>query len=247
MALKAVLFDLDDTLWRQLEPPDFTRIQTLQLEAVAPFFCAAPPHLNLQAVIAGFWQEWTAAFSACNRDPEWRELDSTGLVQTYFGANCGPVSRELASALWHAMDVPMVGFDIYEDTLSTLDAVRTHPLRTAVVTNRVNAKLANHLARFGIEVDALVSSATVGYRKPHQAVFEEALRLLDVSLDEAVVVGDSYELDILGAQRAGLRSVLKLNDRDDSPAWRVEHKIRHLAELLPLINRLEEGPSANVL
>jgi len=44
--------------------------------------------------------------------------------------------------------------------------------------------------------------------KPAAAYFEEALRLLGVSADRAVMVGDDVENDVLGAQGAGITGVL---------------------------------------
>jgi HAD superfamily hydrolase (TIGR01458 family) len=44
--------------------------------------------------------------------------------------------------------------------------------------------------------------------KPAAAYFEEALRLLDVTADMAVMVGDDLVNDVLGAQAAGMTGVL---------------------------------------
>jgi HAD superfamily hydrolase (TIGR01549 family) len=139
------------------------------------------------------------------------------------------------------MDVAKVGFAVYDDLLETLAQIRIRNIRMAVVTNRVDARLEEHLTSFGIAVDATVSSASVGYRKPHPAVFEAALRRLDVTPKEAIEVGDSYEVDVLGAKRAGMKSVLKLNDREDRLEWVVDYKIRNLSELLPVLDSLADA------
>jgi HAD superfamily hydrolase (TIGR01458 family) len=44
--------------------------------------------------------------------------------------------------------------------------------------------------------------------KPNAAFFAQALDMMNVSADEALMVGDDIENDIAGAQRAGLRAVL---------------------------------------
>jgi HAD superfamily hydrolase (TIGR01458 family) len=55
--------------------------------------------------------------------------------------------------------------------------------------------------------------------KPHRAFFEQALSLLQVPADEALMVGDDIENDIGGAQGAGIRGVLVCTGkhRADSP------------------------------
>lgn len=242
MALKAILFDLDDTLWRQATPPDFVRLQAQQLACLRPLFDVVLPDAGLAQLISGFWVDWAAAFRACDNDPELRELDCAALVHQFFHANGHPISAGRAREIWYALDVPVSGRVLFDDTRATLNELRRRGIQTAVVTNNPTAALANHLATFGIEVDALVCSTNVGYRKPHAAVFEEALRLLKVAPEEAIEVGDSYDVDVLGAQRAGIRGVLKLNDRDDRPEWQADFKVRRLAELLPLLDQLTLGP-----
>ncbi len=57
-------------------------------------------------------------------------------------------------------------------------------------------------------VDHVVVSAEAGVAKPAPGIFELALRRLQCSAKRAVVVGDSPETDIAGAQHAGVRAVL---------------------------------------
>src|SRR5690606_15877365 len=57
--------------------------------------------------------------------------------------------------------------------------------------------------------DCRISAADAGYLKPHPAIFEHALALVDASPDEAVFVGDNPIADIAGAQGVGMRAVLR--------------------------------------
>lgn len=55
-------------------------------------------------------------------------------------------------------------------------------------------------------VDAVVTSHSVGWQKPHRRIFERALKLADLRTDEsdqAVMVGDRLLADIWGAKRIG--------------------------------------------
>jgi HAD superfamily hydrolase (TIGR01549 family) len=52
-----------------------------------------------------------------------------------------------------------------------------------------------------------MSSAATGIRKPDPLAFAPILALWDLSPASVVVVGDTLEADILGAKRAGMRSV----------------------------------------
>jgi HAD superfamily hydrolase (TIGR01549 family) len=65
------------------------------------------------------------------------------------------------------------------------------------------------LRKFAINryFNAVVISDSVGWRKPHRKIFEEALRKLQVTASEAVYVGDSPTEDIKGAKAVGLKTV----------------------------------------
>ena len=56
--------------------------------------------------------------------------------------------------------------------------------------------------------EGVINSAQVGYRKPHPQIFRTALALAEVRPERAVMVGDSYESDVLGAQGVGIGAVL---------------------------------------
>jgi putative hydrolase of the HAD superfamily len=56
-------------------------------------------------------------------------------------------------------------------------------------------------------IDAAVTSARVGYRKPHTAMYDAILTALGVTASEALFVGDSWKPDVLGPIEAGIRTV----------------------------------------
>jgi putative hydrolase of the HAD superfamily len=89
-----------------------------------------------------------------------------------------------------------------------LRALKAHvPL--AIVTNNTIVEQTEKLATFGLSeyVDHLVTSEEVGCAKPDAAIFEHALARLGVAAGEAVMVGDSWENDVVGAARCGIRAV----------------------------------------
>jgi putative hydrolase of the HAD superfamily len=56
--------------------------------------------------------------------------------------------------------------------------------------------------------DDVIASAVVGVEKPEGEIFEEALRIADVSRDRVIHVGNDPTTDIEGASRAGIDTVL---------------------------------------
>jgi putative hydrolase of the HAD superfamily len=65
------------------------------------------------------------------------------------------------------------------------------------------------LARVGLErfFDEILISGRLGIRKPHPAVFTELTKRLALAPAEIVFVGDELQADIVGAQKAGMRTV----------------------------------------
>lgn len=54
---------------------------------------------------------------------------------------------------------------------------------------------------------AVVSSASCGVYKSRPGIYQHALALLGAGAEYAIHIGDSYRFDVLGARRAGLKTV----------------------------------------
>jgi putative hydrolase of the HAD superfamily len=100
-------------------------------------------------------------------------------------------------------------FRAYPDAVGWLTVMRASGLKLAVVSNW-DVSLTEVLERVGLAqlLDCVVTSAEVGAAKPDPAVFLRALELLAVRPEEAIHLGDSPDLDLVGAEAAGVEAVL---------------------------------------
>ena len=82
-------------------------------------------------------------------------------------------------------------------------------LRVGVVTNNTVAEQREKLATFGFapHVDVLVTSEEIGVAKPDPQIFRLALSQLGCEPYEAVMIGDAWVQDVLGATGAGIRAL----------------------------------------
>ena len=82
-------------------------------------------------------------------------------------------------------------------------------LRVGVITNNTAAEQREKLATFGFapHVDVLVTSEEVGVAKPDPHIFRTALARLACEPYEAVMIGDAWVQDVLGATEAGIRAL----------------------------------------
>ncbi len=103
-------------------------------------------------------------------------------------------------------------FELYPDVLAAFDELREHGLKVGLLSNTAR-DLDLFVAHHGLRVDALLTSRTHGKTKPHESIFLQLLGLLGVAPTEAVMVGDSVEDDIEGAQAIGMRALLVDRER----------------------------------
>lgn len=55
--------------------------------------------------------------------------------------------------------------------------------------------------------DVVVCSEETGHKKPHKAVFNEALKQANTTAPKSIMIGDSYEADIMGALKIGMKAI----------------------------------------
>ncbi len=96
------------------------------------------------------------------------------------------------------------------DTPAILGELAGH-FRLAVVSNTHEAELVPaHIASMDVGgyFDAVLTSVEFGWRKPHPAIYTEALGRLGIDAARAVFVGDTYDADFAGPEAAGIRAYL---------------------------------------
>jgi len=225
---KAVLFDLDDTLWP---------IAPVILEAEQILFAwlrEHAPRVAQQFTIETLRQ---ARLELLARRPEFQldlgALRRAGLIAAFEQAGEDAAKVELAMTEFFAARNAVIPYD---DVLPGLLRLKSR-VRIGSVTNG-NADLQTiGLAR---HFDASVAAPTFGVAKPDPRIFLEACRLLGVAPQDAVYVGDDLLLDVQGAQRAGMRAawmnrVGKLNDMPDQV--RPDAEVSSLDGLLDWLRR----------
>ena len=201
--LRAVLFDVDFTLSRpgpELGPEAYREVGRAH---------------GLELDPAAYEGARLAALAALQRHPElvhdeeiWIAF-TADIVRRMGGA--GAEGRGCAVDLVRRWE-DHHNFALYDDALPALAELRRHRLAIGLISNG-QRDLEEFAVHHALEVDVAVGSKAHGRSKPHPSIFERALEALGVRAAETAMVGDSYEDDIEGARRLGMRAVLL--DRDD--------------------------------
>ena len=97
---------------------------------------------------------------------------------------------------------------VIDGAVELLTAIRRHA-RIGIVSNNLADEQRDKLEFCGLApyVDVLMVSEEAGVSKPDPRIFQMALERLDLTPAEAVMLGDSWTADIVGASRAGIRAV----------------------------------------
>ena len=193
---KAVLWDLDDTLYSRIAAarltyPGMFRTHLYEgkddayIEAAADFMI---DHLVRDSMIHE--SSFAALFEAF---PPNKDFCLKDCQEYYFD---------------HIHEFAVAG----AEQVAVVKKLRAAGIKTAIVTNVDPDRM--QFQRHKIDAlgltplfDAIVMSGEVGVHKPDRRVFDRATQLLGVSNEDCVFVGDNPTADIVGALNAGMEAV----------------------------------------
>ncbi|GJJ01832.1 noncanonical pyrimidine nucleotidase, YjjG family protein [Duganella rhizosphaerae] len=197
MKYRLFLFDLDDTLL------DFKASEKLS-------FVRTMRELGLRDGVDGIFQQ----YQAINVEL-WRRFETGAVTKDFlkverfrktFLANGIELDPEAASILYlESLPDTVVlieGANLLCETLSAIGEV-------GIITNGVEAIQNRRIASSGLAeyISFVATSEACGHAKPDVRFFEYAARMAKpFAKEEAIIVGDRLDADILGANRYGIES-----------------------------------------
>jgi putative hydrolase of the HAD superfamily len=134
------------------------------------------------------------------------------------------------------------------DVVNTLKALRGRGLRLALVSNAAYLPrlMKEQLVALGLAsyFNGVTFSSEVGVRKPHPAIYQDALDKVRVEPSRALFVGDRVREDVQGPQELGMRAVLTREWRREDDPGAADFVIQRLGELPAVVSRLAPGERA---
>jgi putative hydrolase of the HAD superfamily len=220
MPLRAILFDIGDTLWHSRSAPPAEEFRRMAAERAAEALRGLGlNHPDPATVARCSWNAMEAAMRRA-RATDLVEPDYGAVSQAALRALGLELSREQAADLLEATYVSGIegGKAPFPDASETLNELRERGFLLATVTNRAfgGERFRSDLRDAGLDIGwaAEAVSVEVGYLKPHPALFRFALEKLGVTAAEALMVGNSLAEDIAGAQRLGMRAAWRRSAPD---------------------------------
>jgi len=239
--IRAVIFDLGGTLL-DFNPQRLPWLEweRMGLDAAHAYLAGRGYDLLLDALAAHFCGSLAERWDRATKGGTNLRLQDL-LSESCAACGTVPTPDEIAEAVTRyiaPLDVRVVAFD---DALATLDALRQQGHKIGLISNTMwpGEFHRQEMARSRLlpYFDHVLFSSEVGIWKPQPGIYHLCLDTLGVSPAEAVFVGDMPEHDIVGAQRAGMRGILKRNDGNQPGAVRPDAEIVQLSELPALIER----------
>ncbi|MFB4165952.1 HAD family hydrolase [Alteribacillus sp. JSM 102045] len=262
--LKALIFDLDDTLlWDKKSVKESLRAACLEAEDETGVAHAALEHtLRKEAVelyasydtysftkkiginpFEGLWGEFSDKTNIGFRKmykvmPEYQKKAWTNSLFQH-GIDNPELGQKLAERFrYHRKKLPF----LYEDTLEVLSKLKTD-YQLFLLTNgapTLQDEKLNMTPQLIPFFDYILVSGAFGIGKPDPAIFNHALKLLSVETNEAVMVGDNLNTDILGSNRAGIKNIwINRDNAAPDPAISFDWEVSSLSEIPSLLSSVQ--------
>ncbi len=227
--LKAVIFDLDDTLYSDEDARDRTLFaladdlpdgvevdretfrHTVRWTVRKVFYDSPLKDFALRVGMSsweGLWAKFVGQEEEAQQMQRWLEeyrqagwqasLEKLGLADRLR-------AQDLAEKF---MTIRRQNHTVYADVIDCLERLGKH-LRLGLLTNGAIELQQEKITGACLEryFDAITISQEVGIGKPDRQVFDLTLKRLELTPAEVVMVGNSLESDVAGANGVGIRSI----------------------------------------
>jgi len=248
MLIRAVIFDLGNTLMYPVAPDLWPEVIKRGNEALMQHLCDLDLLDECDEFVLEFNQRLHKYYK--ERDKQFIET-STFLVLKELLAEKGhndvsdSVIRESLDAHYA---VTQKNWQLEDDAIACLDSLREQNYKLGLLSNAGDHRDVLQLVeKFGLDpyFEFILTSAGCGFRKPHYKIFQLALEKANARGEEVVMVGDTPDADVLGANRMGMYSIWITrraeSPPDDPQPAQPRAVIKTLGELPELLRDLELG------
>jgi putative hydrolase of the HAD superfamily len=199
-AIKHIFFDLDHTLW------DFEKNSALAFEKIFQ-------ELNFDINSQQFMDIYNPINVAYWKLYEKNEIDQETLrvnrVKDAFEALNYSISLDQINTISNLFIEYLTSNNhLIEGTIETLDYLKDKYI-LHIITNGFSFVQDVKLQKSNLDkyFVTITNSEAAGHKKPHENIFKHALTIANASKTESIMIGDSYEADVLGAQNFGIKAV----------------------------------------
>jgi putative hydrolase of the HAD superfamily len=230
--IKAVFFDLYHTLVTY-DPPQ----EELEAGILHELGVDVPPAALRGPIVAAdeFIYNEIAQRPLSHRSREERLALYMQYQETVLREAAVPYDTKLVMGLLGKMQQTQMNLVLFDDVAPTLTELKKRGLIMGLISN-IEQDIDETLTRLGLPswLEIVVTSQDAGANKPQPEIFLEALKRASVQPAEALYIGDQYQVDVVGANGAGMKGIL-LDRTDHYQRIKDCPRIRNLTEVLGLL------------
>ncbi|MCB0834567.1 MAG: TIGR02253 family HAD-type hydrolase [Bacteroidetes bacterium] len=222
--IRAVIFDLDNTL------VDFMAMKKRAITSAAEAMIDAGLNLSKDDIVQRIWKIYD------ERGFEHQRVFDD-LLENLFGQINHKILASGIVAYRQAREASLVTYPHVSSTLMTLTK---NGFKLAVVSDAPTREAWLRLCYLKLHhtFDAVVTFEDTHQKKPHPAPFQKALSLMETAPDEAIMLGDWAERDVLGAKLLGMKTVFaRYGDVFDTIEHGADYEISDITELLGVLDK----------
>lgn len=203
--IKTVFFDIDDALYDSTRQAEAARRNAIKAMIEAGLVLDEKQVMNsLLKIVKKFGSNYQRHFNELLKEFDQEENP-----------------RIVAAGMVAYHNTKLTYLVPFRDTIPTLLDLRQAGYKLGIITNGLAVKQWEKLIRLGIQhfFDIVIISENVGKEKPDEEIFKLASSQTGHEPNQAMMVGDRIDKDILGASRAGMVTVqiLKGKHRKKNP------------------------------
>ncbi|MCL5129085.1 MULTISPECIES: YjjG family noncanonical pyrimidine nucleotidase [unclassified Algibacter] len=217
-----VFFDLDHTLW------DFDRNSALTFEKI---FEINKIEVEINQFLESYVPINLKYWKLYREDKVSKESLRFGRLNEAFSVLGVEVEHGLINKLSDDYIEYLSSFNyLFDNTLEILDYLNEN-YRLHVITNGFDEVQHKKMAKSNIlhYFETVTNSEMVGVKKPNPKIFKHALELANAKAENSIMIGDSFEADIIGAKNIGMDVIFF-----DINNIVLEEDIKQISELLSL-------------
>ena len=220
--IKAVLFDLDNTLI------DFMKMKKMCVENAADAMIDAGLEMKKKEATEKLFKEY------------WKiGIEHDQIFQIFLEKVDGEINYKiLGSAIAAYRKTVITYLEPYPHVIPTLTELKTRGIKIGIVTDAPKIKAWIRLCALKLHYypDTVITAEDAGERKPSTKPFKKALKELQVKPKECLMVGDWIDRDAEGAKKLGIKTCFAKYGHIQGKTEGADYTINDIKELLELIS-----------
>ena len=202
-----LFFDLDNTLWDFSANSREALKQTLEeLDLISRTDLFDNYFKLYEQINSSLWSDYRA-----------KKITKQALIVERFSRSLE--TFQITKQDWHAINnhyfvCMCLQTKLFPGTLETLAHLKAKGYQMHIITNGFKEVQRTKLENSGLLnfFGQVFISEEIHFSKPHRQIFEHALKSTNASKKKSIMIGDSWDIDILGAQKFGMDQIMFLNN-----------------------------------